>query len=40
MTREIKFRAWDRGVNKMYDSVLSIHWLYGNTIEEVQIDTE
>lgn len=38
MSRELKFRAWDKTRKKMCESLLSIHWLYGNKLSEITAD--
>lgn len=38
--KELKYQAWHIPEKKMYDSVLSLHWLYGEDLHEIQVDTE
>lgn len=33
-----KYQAWDKSLKIMYTSVLSIHWTYGEDLQEVQVD--
>ncbi len=40
MSRPIKFRVYEKSTKVMRDSVLSIHWLYGEDLHEVQVDTD
>lgn len=38
--REIKFRAWDKVKKIMRSSVLSLSWLYGESLNDISVDTE
>lgn len=35
-----KYKVWVVEEKKMYDSVLSLHWLYGEDLSEIQVDAE